>query len=88
MHKRWDIDGLFDELVISAEVGLVKPDARVFQLALGRLDVQPHEAVFIDDMPVNVDAAGRLGMIGIQFVDTRQTLSELQSILELVNPIG
>ena len=88
MHNRWDIEKLFDELIISAEVGIVKPDPRVFQLALERLGVQPLEAVFIDDMLVNVEAARQLGMAGIQFLDTQQTLAELQAMLDLVDPAG
>jgi epoxide hydrolase-like predicted phosphatase len=88
MHKRWNMDALFDELIISAEVGLVKPDPRVFQLTLGRLRVQPHEAIFIDDMQVNVDAARQLGMGAIRFMNTQQTLEELKGMLDLVDPIG
>jgi HAD superfamily hydrolase (TIGR01549 family) len=88
MHTRWNIDGLFDEMIISAEVGFVKPDPRVFQLALDRLGVQPSEAIFIDDILVNVEAARQLGMPAIQFVDTHQTLAELQVVLDLVDPAG
>lgn len=81
MHTRWDIDGLFDELIISAEVGMVKPDPRIFHLALERLGVHPAEAVFIDDILVNVEAARQEGMAAIQFLDTQQTLADLQSLL-------
>ena len=44
MQERFDFDGLFDDLVISAEVGLAKPDPRIFHLAVERLGVQPAEA--------------------------------------------
>jgi epoxide hydrolase-like predicted phosphatase len=88
MHTRWDIDGLFDELIISAEIGLVKPDPRIFHLALERLCVQPSEAVFVDDMQVNVQAARQQGLTGIQFLDTQQTLADLQGILSLVDQAG
>jgi epoxide hydrolase-like predicted phosphatase len=81
MHDRWNIDGLFDELVISAEVGMVKPDPRIFHLVLEKLGVQPVEAVFIDDMLVNIDAARQQGLAAIQFLDTEQTLAALQEIL-------
>jgi putative hydrolase of the HAD superfamily len=81
MHNRWNIDGLFDELIISAEVGLVKPDPRIFHLALEKLGVQPAEAVFVDDMLVNVDAARQQGLTAIRFVDTQQTLASLQALL-------
>jgi len=88
MHDRWNMDVLFDDLIISAEVGLVKPDPRIFQLALERLGVQPEEAVFIDDMLVNVEAANQQGWAAIQFLDTKQTLVDLQSILGMVDPTG
>jgi epoxide hydrolase-like predicted phosphatase len=81
MHTRWDIDGLFDEMVISAEVKLVKPDPRVFHLALVRLGVKPEEAVFIDDIEGNVIAARKEGLIAIQFQDTEKTLDKLNQYL-------
>jgi FMN phosphatase YigB (HAD superfamily) len=43
--------------------------------------VQPAEAVFVDDMLVNVEAARQQGLSAIQFLDTQQTLADLQSIL-------
>lgn len=71
----------FDEMIISAEVGLMKPDARIYRLALERLGVPPHEAVFVDDMPKNVEAAQALGMHGILFRDTAQTLDQIRKLL-------
>lgn len=88
MHTRWDIDGLFDELIISAEVGMVKPDPRIFHLAVGRLGVQPDEAVFIDDISGNVEAARQQGLVAIQFLDNQQTMAELQLILGVDKPVG
>jgi putative hydrolase of the HAD superfamily len=77
LHNRWHIDGLFDELIISAEVGLLKPDPHIFHLALKRLGVEPEEAVFVDDMAVNVQAAQQEGITAIQFLDNSQTLTQL-----------
>jgi HAD superfamily hydrolase (TIGR01509 family) len=81
MHERWNIDGLFDELIISAEVKIVKPDPRIFQLAVKRLGVQPAEAVFIDDIIENIEAARREGLFAIQYQDTNRTLDELNRYL-------
>ncbi len=81
MHERWNIDGLFDEMVISAEVKLVKPDPRIFHIAIQRLGVQPVEAVFVDDMAENVVAARREGLAAIQYLNQAQTLAELERIL-------
>jgi FMN phosphatase YigB (HAD superfamily) len=81
MHERWNMAVLFDDLVISAEVSFAKPDPRIYRLALERLHVQPEEAVFVDDMLVNVEAARQQGLSAIQFLDTEQTLTDLKSIL-------
>lgn len=81
MHERWNIDGLFDELIISAEVKMVKPNPTIFQLALERLGVQPAETVFIDDIIENVEAARRVGLFAIQYQNTPQTLDELNRYL-------
>ena len=81
MHNRWNIDGLFDEMIISAEVGMTKPNPRIFHLVVDRLGVQPGEAVFIDDILTNVEAARREGLVAIQFLDTQQTLADLRGVL-------
>lgn len=88
MHTRWNIDGLFDEMIISAEVKIVKPDPRIFHLATDRLGVQPAEAVFIDDMLDNVIAAQQEGLPAIQFINNVQTLSELHSLLKTDGQMG
>jgi epoxide hydrolase-like predicted phosphatase len=81
LHERWDIDGLFDELIISAEVKMVKPDPRIFHLAVDRLKVQPAEAVFIDDILKNVQAAREVGLLAIQYSDYQKTVDEINKYL-------
>jgi len=61
------LDGLFDEVVVSALEGMVKPDPAIYRCALERLGVRPEEAVFVDDFSPNVEAARRLGMVGVRF---------------------
>ena len=78
----WKIEDAFDYLLISAEVYLMKPDPAIYSLATAHLGVVPNEAIFIDDLAVNVEAAKEAGMQGIQFFSREQTLSELQKILE------
>ena len=72
---------VFDEMTISAEVGLMKPDPRIFHLALENLDAKPEESVFIDDVLVNVEAARAIGMAGIHFTQPEQALEELKRLL-------
>lgn len=88
MHDRWGMDSLFDEMIISAEVGIVKPDPRIFHLAAQRLGVSPGEMVFIDDMLINVEAARVEGLAAILFTDTDCTLAALQDVLNENNPPG
>jgi epoxide hydrolase-like predicted phosphatase len=84
MHERWHIDGLFDVLVISAEVNMVKPDPRIFHLALERIGCLPTESIYIDDMEENVMAARREGLIAIHHRDTSSTISALEQYLTVV----
>jgi len=71
----------FDEVIISAEVGVAKPDPRIYQIALERLKVEPQEAVFVDDFVENIEAARQLGFHAIHFRDPDQTLQEINSLL-------
>lgn len=77
-HKVADV---FDDMVISAEVGLAKPDPRIYQLAMQNLQVHPQESIFIDDTYRNVDAARRVGMQAILFEEPAQAVAELKSLL-------
>jgi putative hydrolase of the HAD superfamily len=71
----------FDEMIISAEVGMMKPDARIYRLALDKMGVRPAQSVFLDDMLINVEAARSVGMNAIQFTQREKTLEELKQIL-------
>lgn len=73
---------LFDAVVVSSEVGLIKPSRDIFEHTLERLGVQPEEAVFIDDRPVNTDGAERLGMHTILFATNAQFERELSRLAE------
>jgi epoxide hydrolase-like predicted phosphatase len=81
LHDRWNIDGLFDELIISAEVKLVKPDPRIFQLATDRLKALPDETIFIDDIAENVESARLVGLKGILYQDFDQVMAEITEYL-------
>ena len=79
--ERFGFDRLVDIMIISAEERVAKPDARIYQIALDRLGVAPAEAVFLDDLAVNVAAAIRLGMQAVHFRETHQALAEVQALL-------
>jgi len=72
---------IFDHMVISAEVGVMKPDPRIYRLALEELQARPDESVFIDDMLINVEAVRAVGMAGIHFTQPEKALEELKQLL-------
>ena len=72
---------IFDTIVVSSRLGITKPDPRIFQYALKELEVQPEEAIYIDDAARNVDAASALGMHAFVFENFVQTEQQLQNIL-------
>ena len=74
-------DRLVDEMIISAEEGIVKPDERIYQIALDKLGVEPEETVFLDDLRVNVEAARQLGIKAVQFFNPSQAISDIRALL-------
>lgn len=69
---------LMEDMVISGIERVMKPDHRIFELALKRFGVQAEETVFIDDNPNNVKAACEVGIQGILFQSREQLASLLQ----------
>ena len=73
--------GLFDDVVISGEVGMRKPEERIFQLAARRLGLVPADCVFVDDVEGNVVAAQALGFTTVLHEDPVQTRAVLSALL-------
>lgn len=73
---------LFDTVVISAEVGVTKPDERIYRVALERAGFGAAESIFVDDMKVNIEACERVGMKGVWFRDAREGMSEIERLLK------
>jgi epoxide hydrolase-like predicted phosphatase len=72
---------LFDEMIFSYEVGMTKPDPRMFILMCERLRVSTHEAIMIDDVESYCEAAKAEGLSAITFKDLSQLKSELSTLL-------
>ena len=69
---------LFDEVVLSGNEGVSKPDARIFEIACERLGEKPENCVFVDDSPENVIVAKNLGMRGIVYADFEEFEKEME----------
>lgn len=72
---------LFDEIFISGQVGLRKPDEEIYRLAARGLGLEPPQCVFVDDVQINLDTAERLGMRTLLHEDPERTIPELQRML-------
>jgi epoxide hydrolase-like predicted phosphatase len=73
---------LFDTVIISAEIGVTKPSAKIYEVALDQAKVRASDAVFVDDMPVNIEACEKVGMKGVLFNHPEKSLSRLDQLLK------
>jgi epoxide hydrolase-like predicted phosphatase len=74
---------LFDAVVISAEVGLHKPEPEIYLLAAERLEVEPAECIFVDDLRENCEGAEAVGMTAIRHRGADQTIAKLGELTGL-----
>lgn len=81
--NQWEIDGIFDQIFISAELKTYKPDPEIFQILIESLDQDPAELIFIDDFPENIVAARKAGINAVHFNNREQALAELAEYLDL-----
>jgi putative hydrolase of the HAD superfamily len=72
---------LFDVVVISAEVGMRKPEERIFRHTAALLGLEPEECVFIDDVAANIAAGEAIGLIGVHHTEPGPTVVRLTELL-------
>lgn len=82
LDEYYDCLGLFDEVVISAEVKMAKPDPAIYNETLRRLAIAPEQSVFVDDRPENIEIANQLGIHGVLFSNSRQAIEDVQNHLK------
>jgi 2-haloacid dehalogenase len=80
VRPRYEFFDLFDEILISSTVNLVKPDPRIFEVFLKRIGRRAEECVYIDDSAANAAAADRLGFVTIHFKSPAQLAAELDRL--------
>lgn len=73
-----DIFALFDGAVISAEVGIMKPDLEIYKLLLNQYDISPEACVFLDDQKENIESAEKLGIKSILYTSMTALKHELR----------
>jgi len=82
MQDHYHLDRYVEEIIISAEEGVIKPDHKIFQIAADRLQVPPKDVIFLDDYLNNVLSAREFGMTAVQFINNHQAITTIQDYLE------
>jgi putative hydrolase of the HAD superfamily len=78
---RDEVLGLFDAIIESSKVGVRKPDPGFYELACKTLAIEPAEAVFLDDLGINLKPARAMGMTTIKVEDPARAIAELESVV-------
>lgn len=78
-----EVMDLFDVVVESSKVGIRKPDPEIYKLACREMKIEPGEALFLDDLGINLKPARALGMSTIKVLNTEQALNDLEDCLEM-----
>ena len=79
VHAQYEFLDWFEPLIVSGQVGLVKPDPQIFNLLLCSVDRDPGDCIYIDDMEHNVKAASEVGISAILYTSSKQLRRELKS---------
>ena len=80
LKKNWHFLSYFDELILSHEIHLIKPDPKVFKFAIQKAGCKPQQIVFIDDGLNNIRSAKQLGIIGIKYTNLDDLIEELKNL--------
>lgn len=79
-REKYDFFDLFDDFVISGDVGHVKPDPEIFQIMLEKIGKPARECLFIDDALANIDQAKKMGFATIHFQSSEQLANTLHEL--------
>ncbi|NOZ08835.1 MAG: HAD family phosphatase [FCB group bacterium] len=81
LKLRYTFWTVFNDIIISAEVRMIKPDKEIFQHAIDRFGIDPRQSIFIDDSLPNITAATDLDLTGILFLNARHCRHRLEEII-------
>jgi putative hydrolase of the HAD superfamily len=81
-HRRFSqFPKYFKDIISSSEVGILKPDSRIYKHLLDKHRLKPEESVFIDDLLINVEGAIAVGMQAFQFIDYDSCKKQLSKLI-------
>lgn len=82
LKNKFHVDQLFDHIIVSAEIGIAKPDPGIFRKACKIVKARPRECVFIDDSFTNIQSARAIGFYTIQYLNSpnKKTTALIQEL--------
>ena len=81
-----EVFSIFDTVIESSKVGIRKPQPQIYQIACSALGIEPHEAIFLDDLGINLKPAKAMGMTTIKVIEAKPAIAELAKLLEMDLP--
>jgi|SRR5215208_1387282 len=79
-REKYDFFGLLDDIIISGEVGSIKPEPEIFEMMLNKIGKPASECLFIDDAPANIHQAQKMGFATVLFESAGQLEEQLKSL--------
>jgi 2-haloacid dehalogenase len=79
-REKYDFFEVFDEIIISGEVGSIKPEPEIFEITLNRIGKPANECLFIDDSFANIEQARKMGFATVHFQSSEQLARELHAL--------
>ncbi|MFX0103892.1 MAG: HAD family hydrolase [Candidatus Hodarchaeota archaeon] len=80
LDKKWDFINYFDELILSHEIHLIKPNPKAFEYAIQKAGCNPEQIVYVDDGLNNIRSARELGIIGIKYINIDELKEEFKKL--------
>lgn len=80
VRRKYEFFSLFEEIVVSGEVKLIKPDPAIYRLLLDRIQLEPQECLVVDDSAGNVEASRKMGFAAIHFTSAEALEKELKRL--------
>lgn len=78
-----EIMGMFDFIIESSKAGIRKPNPKIYQMACDEINIEPKDAIFLDDLGINLKPAKALGMSTIKVLTADQAIGELEALLKM-----
>jgi putative hydrolase of the HAD superfamily len=82
MEEIYHLDRHVEQIIISAEEGVIKPDPEIYRIAIEKLSAKPETSLLLDDFLENIEAAREYGMTAVHFINNDQAIRDVSDLLD------